>query len=190
MKKVCVDTNMLIWYIKRQCTKGQEDYLDKADYLFNYLEKNDIQIVIPSVVVAELLGNVEDEDEREKYFDYISENFEIAQHDVVSARRFVGLKVKLLKTNAEQYRKQNNIPKCQITNDQNICCVALSSGCDTIFSHNLKDFEKFANHEINILTLDYVDTLKMEEEQNKNKLLKIDPNQVTLNLTEEDSTQE
>ena len=62
MKKVCVDTNILIWYIKKECTKGQEDMLEKAEYLFDYFERSEILIVIPSLVVAELLGNVEDEE--------------------------------------------------------------------------------------------------------------------------------
>lgn len=176
MKKVCVDTNMLIWYIKRQCTPGQEDCLDKADYLFNYLERNKITVVVPSVVVAELLGNVVDEDEREEYFDYIAENFEIAQHDVLSARKYAELRVKLSTVNAKQYLSQNNIPKCQITNDYNICSVAISSGCDTIFSHNIKHFEKFADHQIKILTLHDVDELKASE--NKGSL----QSQITLDL--------
>lgn len=163
MKKVCVDTNMLIWYIKRQCTQGQEDCLVKAEYLFNYFQDKNIEVVIPSLVVAELLGNVEDEDEREGYFDYMSENFQIAQHDVLSARKFAELRLKLTKANEANYAK-GNTPKCQITNDYNICSVALSSGCDAIFSHNLKDFEKFVEHQIPIYTLDYVEELKRQDE--------------------------
>lgn len=158
---------MLVWYIKKQCTKGQEEYLEKADYLFNYFEKNNILIVIPSLVVGELLGNIEDEDEREGYFDYISSNFEIAQHDIVSARKFTELRLKLSKTNAKSYATENNIPKCLMINDYNICAVAISSGCDAVFSHNLKDFEHFADHQILIYNLDYVDVLKAEEEKNE-----------------------
>tara|TARA_R110002020_G_scaffold259768_3_gene473891 strand:+ start:42512 stop:43093 length:582 start_codon:yes stop_codon:yes gene_type:complete len=167
MKKVCVDTNILIWYIKRQCTAGQEENLDKAAYLFKHFEENNIIVVIPSLVIAELLGNVEDEDEREEYFDYINSNFDVAQHDIVSARKYIELRLKLSKTNAKSYAKSNGVPKCQMTNDYNICSVALSSECDAVFSHNLKDFEKFADHQIPILTLDYVDVLKSQETSHK-----------------------
>jgi predicted nucleic acid-binding protein len=163
MKKVCVDTNMLVWYIKGQCTKGQEDYLHKARFLFEYFEKNNILIVIPSLAVAELLGSVTDDDKREEYFDFMSSNFEIAQHDISSARKYAELRIKLTEKNAISYAKSNGIPKCQITNDYNICSVAISSGCDAIFSHNLKDFESFADHQIPIYTLDYVDFLKTKE---------------------------
>ncbi|HEX8576994.1 MAG TPA: type II toxin-antitoxin system VapC family toxin [Flavobacterium sp.] len=183
MKKVCIDTNILIWYMKGQSTSiGQEDFPEKADYLFNYLSNNEIIVVIPSIVIGELLGNVEDDEERESHFDFISENFEIAQYDVLSARKYAELRLKLSKTNAKQYATEKNIPKCQITNDYNICSIAISSGCDTIFSHNLKDFEKFADHQIQILTLDYVDILKLEELKNPipSKVSKLNPGQVSL----------
>ncbi|MCF6133443.1 type II toxin-antitoxin system VapC family toxin [Flavobacterium wongokense] len=164
MKRVCVDTNMLIWYIKRQCTEGQEDCLVKAEWLFNYFERKKIDVVIPSIVVAELLAHVEDEEEREGYFDFINDNFEVAQHDIRSARKYVKLMQQLIANNAGDYAKDKGVKKFQLTNDYNICSVALSSDCDAIFSHNLKDFEQFANHQIPIFTLDYVDVLKREEE--------------------------
>ena len=179
MKKVCVDTNILIWYIKKECTKGQEDMLEKAEYLFDYFERSEILIVIPSLVVAELLGNVEDEEKREEFFDYITANFEIAQHDIVSARKYIKLRLELSKKNAKSYASSNGIPKCQMINDYNICSVAISSGCDAIFSHNLQDFEKFANHEIDIFTLDYVDELKAQARQSI-KLLRKNPDQTSL----------
>lgn len=165
MKKVCLDTNILVWYIKRQATTGQEGFIPKADYLFEYFERKNIIVVIPSLVLAELLGNVEDEDKRDEYFDYMSSNFDIAQYDIVSSRYYADLRAKLTKTNAKEYAKKNNIPKCMMTNDYNISAVALSSGCDAIFSHNLKDFEKFIDHQIPIYTLDYVDKLKEQDEE-------------------------
>lgn len=165
MKKVCLDTNILVWYIKRQATDGQEGFISKADYLFEYFERNNITLVIPSIVLAELLGSVDDEDKRNEYFDYMNSNFDIAQYDIVSSRWYADLRVKLSKTNAKEYAHKNNIPKCMMTNDYNICAVALSSGCDAIFSHNLKDFEKFIDHQIPIYTLDYVDKLKAQDEE-------------------------
>jgi predicted nucleic acid-binding protein len=166
MKKVCVDTNMLIWYIKKQCTQGQEDCLEKAEYLFDYLSSKGITTVIPSIVLAELLGTVDDDDLRETYFDFISANFEIVQFDILSSRKFIELKVKQQRNNADIYAKGGSKAKCEITNDQNICASAIASGCDTIFSHNLKDFEKFAGGQIQILTLDYVEVLKREAANN------------------------
>ncbi|CAZ98718.1 type II toxin-antitoxin system VapC family toxin [Zobellia galactanivorans] len=165
MKKVCLDTNILVWYIKRQATKGQEGFIPKVDYLFKHFEKKNITIVIPSIVLAELLGSVADEDKRDEYFDYLNSNFEIAQYDIVSSRQYADLRAKLSKKNAKQYANKKSVPKCMMINDYNICAVALSSGCDAIFSHNLKDFEKFIDHRIPIYTLDYVDKLKKEEEK-------------------------
>ena len=182
MKRVCVDTNMLIWYIKRQCSEGQEDFLDKAEWLFKYFERKKIDVVIPSLVVAELLAHVENDEEREGYFDYINTHFEIAQHDIKSARKYVQLMQQLIANNANDYAKDKGVKRFQLTNDYNICSVALSSDCDAIFSHNLKDFEQFANHQIPIYTLDYVNILKEEEEAENlaNPKSKHNPEQVNL----------
>lgn len=159
MKKVCVDTNMLIWHLKRQATKGQEGNIEKSDRLFAYFQKKGIIIVVPSLVVGELMCNVTDEDERERIFDFISSHFEIVPHDTKAARVFSRLRITLDRNTIKEHADQNNIPKCRMVNDHNICAVAIASDCNAIFSHNLKDFDKFNNGEIPIYTLDFVDTI-------------------------------
>lgn len=172
---------MLVWYVKREATIGQESFIAKADELFNYFESEKIRVVVPSLVVGELMCNVADETKREEIFDFISDNFEIIQHDVLSAREFARLRISSDRESAKAYANSNSIPKCRMINDHNICAVALSNKCDAIFSHNLKDFEKFNNGEIPIYTLDYVDTIKANNDRERQRLGNI---QIQLELPE------
>jgi predicted nucleic acid-binding protein len=181
MKKVCVDTNILVWYVKRTATEGQEENIEKSDFLFQYFEHKKIKVVVPSLVVGELMCNVSDDEKRDQIFDYIQEHFEIVQHDVRSAREFSRLRVSLDRKQAKDFAKQIDVPNCRMLNDHNICAVALSNDCDAIFSHNLKDFDKFNNNEIPIYTLDYVEELKKElEAENLIKKPLKDESQVNL----------
>lgn len=57
VKKICLDSQVLIWGIKKESTPKRRDMIDKANSLLNYLAKPDsnLIIIVPSVVIMELL---------------------------------------------------------------------------------------------------------------------------------------
>ena len=55
MKLVCVDNHVLVWGIKEQAMDGQEDMIPRTKAFFDDCKKNDIQIMVPAVVVGEML---------------------------------------------------------------------------------------------------------------------------------------
>jgi predicted nucleic acid-binding protein len=63
MSLIVVDTQILIWAVKREATPGQEQMIEKAARYLEHLDKCKDQIIIPSVVVSEFLANVPDERE-------------------------------------------------------------------------------------------------------------------------------
>ena len=63
MSLIVVDTQILIWAVKREATPGQEPMIEKAAHYLEHLDKCKDQILIPSVVVSEFLANVPDERE-------------------------------------------------------------------------------------------------------------------------------
>lgn len=63
MSLIVVDTQILIWAVKREATPGQEPMIEKAVRYLEYLDKCKDQIIIPSVVVSEFLANVPDDRE-------------------------------------------------------------------------------------------------------------------------------
>jgi len=54
-RTVAVDTMTLVWGIKQV---GNPDYLRRARWLFEELDRDDARIIVPAVVVAEYLTNV------------------------------------------------------------------------------------------------------------------------------------
>lgn len=162
MKKVCLDTNILVWGVKETANAGQEKNIPRAKFLFEYFDAKKITVIVPSLVLGELMGNVTDDDEREKIFDYISKNFQVVMHDTVASIEFAKMRVSLDAKNIKQYANTNSIPKCRMINDYNICSVAVADGCDAIFTHNLKDFEKFIDGKMPIYDIEHSDVLKAQ----------------------------
>ncbi len=58
MELVCLDTNICIWGIKQQSSEGQDDNIRKAKHLIALLSKENAEVAIPAIVVAELLDKV------------------------------------------------------------------------------------------------------------------------------------
>lgn len=55
MAFVCLDANVCIWGIKRECSPGQEEMLEKAQQLLRQLGRTRKELLIPAPVVTELL---------------------------------------------------------------------------------------------------------------------------------------
>lgn len=166
MNRVCIDTDILGWAVKGYVTDGDDGKVQQARDLIEYFREENITVIIPSIVVAEMLCDVIDEDEREVISDYVSANFFVAQFDILSAREFGKMNAEKIaeKEALRIYREQNNVLKCKMKNDWNICAIALSNQCDTIFTNNVEDFKKFAGDFINIESLDFVQKIKEQRE--------------------------
>lgn len=170
MKKICVDTDIFGWFVKKTSNEGQEDNITKAEWLFNWFFEEKIKVVIPSLVVAEILSGVHDEDKREEISDFICDNFEILQFDIISARIFSDIQIEKYRGNGkerlQQYRNQNSVPSCAMKNDWSIASCAISNNCQAIFTNNSRDYKKFVGEDrLQIYDLSFVDEKKKEIEE-------------------------
>lgn len=77
---VALDTNIVIWGIRKEASIGDEACVAKAQYLINELEKKKCRIFIPSVVVAEAGVKVPAE-KRTLFFSMLAERFMILPFD-------------------------------------------------------------------------------------------------------------
>lgn len=176
MRKICVDTDILWWYILGETKNINNDEFSNAKYLFNWFENEGKMVVIPSIVVGELLSSVDDIDKREEISDFINDNFEVLQYDIISARTFADIQVEKNKEKniLESYRKNNNVLKCKMKNDWNIASCAISNNCDAIFSNNSKDYNTFVGNKIPVFNLSYVEKIKddiAEKEKNDKEIM-------------------
>jgi hypothetical protein len=76
MRLICLDTNILTWGLKKECTPGQEENLEKAESLIERLFQLGDHIVIPTLVLSELLVTIPEE----KHNEFLSD---IAKNDLV-----------------------------------------------------------------------------------------------------------
>lgn len=180
MRKVCVDSNFLVWAIKERASAGQEYLIPIAKKVVEYLDQNKIEIVVPSLVVAELLSDIEDDDTRDLLADVISNNFRVIQYDVLCAKEFASLRVKMDKGVMKEHRVSNNIHQSRLKADYNICASAIATNCDAIITNNKKDFLKYSDGKIPIYTLE--DMEKLISDSVKEKL--VDRQQTTFNFEE------
>ena len=52
----CIDANIYIWGIKRKAEQGQEEMIERAIHLFQWMDENEHKIMLPTVVLAEVLA--------------------------------------------------------------------------------------------------------------------------------------
>ena len=84
MSLIVIDTQILIWAVKREATAGQEPMIEKATRYLEYLDKCKDRIIIPSVVVSEFLANVPD-DREAAVLQALQERFMIMPFDTLAA---------------------------------------------------------------------------------------------------------
>jgi predicted nucleic acid-binding protein len=84
---VCIDSQVIIWGIKHQSTDGQEDMKERASDFFQWVDKNDHEIIIPTVIIAEVLAP-EPPEIRGRYLEILNKNFIIVNFDSRAALKY------------------------------------------------------------------------------------------------------
>ncbi len=83
-RKVCVDTQLLIWGVKGESSSNRIEMKKKAEHFIKSLIAENAKIVVPSVVLAEMMCNVP-ENERASVLNGITKNFQIQPFDTRTA---------------------------------------------------------------------------------------------------------
>jgi hypothetical protein len=60
MKIVCVDNHVLLWGLREFASPGQEDMIPRTKQFLADCKEQGVQVLVPSVVLAELLTAIED----------------------------------------------------------------------------------------------------------------------------------
>ena len=137
MSLIVIDTQILIWAVKREATPGQEPMIEKAARYLEYLDRCKDKIIIPSVVVSEFLANVPEEREA-AVLQTLSERFMIMPFDTLAAVHAARVWRKNSEGNPSitQQLKANDITKAKIKADIQIVATALARKAVRITSHD------------------------------------------------------
>jgi predicted nucleic acid-binding protein len=148
---VCFDSIVVIWGIKKKSTEGQEDMIIKTEKFISHLDKSSTQILIPSVVLAEILST-ESKENQNKFLKIISSNFIIGDFNKLTAKIFA----ELFNENIEfdkKIRTENEIRKDKMKLDYMIVASAIEHNASCIYSNDKKHLERFAKDKIKILDI-------------------------------------
>jgi predicted nucleic acid-binding protein len=137
MDLVCFDTQIIIGGVKRQATPGQEDNIDKAKNLISICEKDGINIMVPSVVVAEILCSLE-LGLHSAFSELMHRRFIVPPFDTQAALHFA----KIWK-NKKQLKDEGGISRAEMKADFMITATALARGAKCIYSQDV-GLKKFA----------------------------------------------
>ena len=137
MSLVVVDTQILIWAVKREATPGQEPMIQKALHYLEHLDKSKDRIIVPSVVVSEFLANVPDEREV-ALLQVLSQKFMIAPFDAPAAVLAARVWRKNSSGNPSLVRqlKDEGVKQAKIKADLQIIGTALARRADRVTTHD------------------------------------------------------
>jgi len=136
----CIDSNTFIWGIKKKADPGQEHMIERAEYLFEWIDTNKYTIMIPTVVLAEVLAP----EPLEKYpviMEAISRNCMIADFDIRAASKYGVLfmsKIEEVKKLAKKHKIDSQ--KMKIDHLIIACALVHNAGCIYSTDAGLKAF--------------------------------------------------
>jgi len=128
----CIDSHIFIWGIKKQATQGQENMIERAEFLFQWADENKHRLMIPTVVIAEVLAP-EPIELYPYYMDIINKNFIVAQYDLRAATRYAQILNKKF-DKVKEKAKELDIKREVMKIDHLIISCALVNGASCIYT--------------------------------------------------------
>ena len=136
MSIVSVDTNILIWGIKKTASEGQEHMISRAQDFFKWLDENKIKVIIPVPIITELLAPV-GSDKHEEFLETLHSKFRVVPVDEIAAVKCAEIwQAKMDNEELRKYRATNNIPRETMKYDFQIAAVAIVRGAECLYSHD------------------------------------------------------
>ncbi|MEI8572617.1 type II toxin-antitoxin system VapC family toxin [Methylomonas sp. LW13] len=152
MKTVCVDNHILLWGIREEAGKEQEDMIPRAKAFFDDCQRSKIQIMVPSIVVGELLTAIEPKNHA-MVLNLLKSSFLIPSYDAAASTVFA----KLWRDNkssglTKELQNNHSATRQELKADCMIVAIAIVRKCNAIYSHDEK-LKKFANGKIEVLEI-------------------------------------
>lgn len=159
---ICLDTQIVIWGVKKEASPGQEEMLAKAELFLKTCENDKVEIIIPTIVIGEILSGMADEKQSE-FIKYMTSQFMIVPFDIRSAVVFAKL-WKIWKENKRLRKelKDQGAKREEMKADCMIVAIAKSRNADCIYSHDDK-LRTFAEGHIKTKSLSEINLPHMQD---------------------------
>jgi hypothetical protein len=137
MDIVCVDTQILFWSLGGKVAKGAETIAPRAIAFMKWLDKQDVRIVIPTIVIGEMLIPV-DEQDHPAVLSKLKQDWIIAEFDLRAAVIFARIRREHIQN--RRYEDMRNllpdVTKKELDADTMIIAIAIAQSATKIYSHN------------------------------------------------------
>lgn len=146
----CVDSNIIVWGIKKQATDGQEEMIARAEKFFSRIDEYQDYVIIPTIVLAEVLAP-EPTIIRAKYLEILNKTFVIAPFDARAALKYA----EMMSGRLEEVKTISNdigIPRQKMKADHMVIATAIVNGANCIYSTDT-GLKAFANGYIDVKDL-------------------------------------
>ena len=152
MRKVALDTNILIHGVQLQAGPGQEWKAERAAALLAGLETREVILVVPAPVLAEYLAGLSDK-EAIQSLRVVQKRFVVAPLDVAAAT-MAGRLHRIARGNSDQsvLPSGDTANKRQVKADVFITAVAKIQGCSALLTAE-NNFPRVCRDAIEVMTL-------------------------------------
>lgn len=152
---VCIDSQIIIWGIKKQSHPSQSHLIPQALNFFEMLAENNDKILLPTPIISEILAPVP-ANEHSNILNLLDKRFQIAPFDNMAALKCAEL-INLALTDLEkiEYAKEHAVPKNKMKYDVMIAAIAITRRAFCIYSND-EDMKKFAAGQISVINMPVV----------------------------------
>lgn len=156
MEVVCVDTQILYWAIVGKAVYGTEQLIAPATDFMEWLDQQEVRIIIPTIVIGELLVPLQ-EPEYIPTLAKLKQDWMIVEFDLKAAAIFAKIRNDhIVNKRYEKIRKIHpDLTKKELDADTMIIATAISHGATKLYSHN-EGLRKLAQG--HIIALDFEGT--------------------------------
>ncbi len=155
---ICLDTQIVIWGVKKQATPDQSEMILRAEYLLEKFQSNGTKILVPAIVVAEILAGI-DERKHDQFTQSMNKFFIVPPFDTQAAQHFA--KMWMANKALRNKLSTKGITRSEMKADCLIVATAVARGCSCVYSHD-DQLGKFAHGHIDVKELPTVPAKQVE----------------------------
>ena len=136
MSLVCLDTNVIQWGLLRRASgPDRQQLVARSVELVEHLNSNGAQIVLPTVVMAELLVPVRME-EQEAVLDRFDERWIVADFDPRAAMKYAEIRSRMKDLRDQEIEREgrSSTARCVLSPDAMIIATAIVNKAEVIYT--------------------------------------------------------
>lgn len=132
---ICVDTNILIWGVKREATPGQEIMIERANYFLDKSQEEGLKFILPSLVLGEIMARTPPEKAMD-FYRVMHKRFIIVPYDALAAIEFGKMCHRWKDKNPNSDVIGPDCSRKKIKVDQMIIATAIARKACCIYTHD------------------------------------------------------